>query len=83
MAGRESLPAAVGTPSVWPHRLRGRPVLVTTISVALLLTTAMRVVVQASPRRSVTTIGVPGSWSLAGRSATCSPSSTAPQPWSS
>ena len=64
------------------HR-RGRPVLVTTISVSLLLTTAVRVVVQASPRRSVTTIGVPRSWSLAGRSATCAPSSTAPQPWSS
>ena len=64
---------------MWPHR-RGRPVLVTTISVSLLLTTAVRVVVQASPRRSVTTIGVPGSWSLAGRSATCAPSSTAPQP---
>ena len=50
------------------HR-RGRPVLVTTISVSLRLTTAGRVVVQASPRRSVTTIGVPRSWSLAGRSA--------------
>ena len=75
-------PATVETPSGWPHR-RGRPVLVTTISVSLRLTTAVRVVVQASPRRSVTTIGVPGSWSLSGRSATCAPSSTAPQPWSS
>ena len=82
MVGREILPAAFETPSQWSHR-RGRPVLVTTISVALRLTTSVRVVVQASPRRSVTTIGVPGSWSLAGRSATCAPSSTAPQPWSS
>ena len=55
MAGRMSLPAAVETPSVWPH-LRGRPVLVTTISVSLLLTTSLRVVVQASPRLSVTRI---------------------------
>ena len=31
---------------MWPHLLRGRPVLVTTISVALRLTTAVRVVVQ-------------------------------------
>ena len=55
-------------PPVWPHH-RGRPALVTTISVALLLTTSVRVLVQASPRRSVTTIGVPRSWLLAGRSA--------------
>ena len=60
--------------------LRGRPVLVTTISVSLLLTTCLRVAVQESPLLSVTMMGVPGSWSLSGSWATGSPSSTAPQP---
>ena len=41
-------------------RFYGRPVLVTTISVSLLLTTSVRVVVQESPLLSVTMIGVPG-----------------------
>ena len=50
---------------------RGRPVVVvTTISASLRLTTALMVVAQASPRRAVTRIGVPGSWSLSGRAAT-------------
>ena len=82
MAGRDTLPATFETPSVWPH-LRGRPVVVTTISVSLRLTTSVRVVVQASPLLSVTLIGVPRSWSLSGSAATRSPSSTAPQPRSS
>ena len=60
--------------------LRGRRVLVTTISLSLLLTTALRVAVQESPLLSVTMMGVPGSWSLSGSWATRSPSSTAPQP---
>ena len=60
--------------------LRGRPVLVTTISVSLLLTTSFRVAVQESPLLSVTMMGVPGSWSLSGSWATCWPSRTAPQP---
>ena len=53
-------PAALETSSVW-HHLRGLPVLVTTISLSLLLTTSLRVAVQESPLLSVTMMGVPAS----------------------
>ena len=61
-----------------PHQLRGRPEFLTTMVVSVLSTTSVRVVVQDWSVLSVTRIGVPGSRSFLGSSATLGPSRQAP-----
>ena len=73
--GRVFLPAAFETPFRVGSPARPAGIGDHDLGVA---STSVRVVVQASPRRSVTRIGVPRSWSFSGSAATRSPSSTEP-----
>ena len=71
--GRVFLPAAFETPFRVGSPARPAGIGDHDLGVA---STSVRVVVQASPRRSVTRIGVPRSWSFSGSAATRSPSTT-------